>query len=572
MEVWTVDNPPREARYWSREERECCVQAANAAKQGGAMRTEAIAAGAHAALQMAWQKGALEGGRMEWKTFPAITIKADEAEGVVEHIVALTGNVDSGRDRIVPGAFAKTLAEAGLGRVKVLDHHQTDSIMRVLGKPLAMREMSRAELPPDLLLRFPDLQGGLWARTQFLMATAEGRGAFERAKNDAVEWSIGYDATDVGYDKALVDGQQVTVRLLKSIRLWEYSPVCFGMNPATVTLSAKDADGGAAVLPDTKGAVPFKATEMCPEGEAWSAPVMVDFSDKAWGDLTEAEKRKIAGHFAYVASMPPEAFGDCKLPHHRASDGKVVWRGVANAMARLPQADIPEADLAGVRSHLEGHYKQFGKDAPAGKARDFATIFANDQAERDLYDARWRMDSALSGAIRECMDDQSLLPDQKLSVIGESLDQYKAGMLEWCTRMMAMMAGQGDGEAMPMTMAAALALETKVGRRFSAASRAAVQAAIETLTALIAEPAKEDDEDEDDDVRHPAGTHVPGAMVPRTGSPNVTLAAPAGAAAGKDSHAPAQAGPAGADQPPTSKSDVAALIEIELAQIALLEV
>ncbi|MCL6443920.1 MAG: Clp protease ClpP [Alicyclobacillus sp.] len=113
------------------------------------------------------------------------------------------------------------------------------------------------------------------------------------------------------------------------------------------------------------GVVPSDVSEkLAPEDTPWEVPTLKDFTDKSWGDLTDQEKRHIAGHFAWAAEMPPAKYGDLKFPHHRPSDGAVVWHGVANCAARLDQADIPEEDKAKVRAHLEHHYEQFGKTPP----------------------------------------------------------------------------------------------------------------------------------------------------------------------------------------------------------------
>ena len=64
--------------------------------------------------------------------------------------------------------------------------------------------------------------------------------------------------------------------------------------------------------------------EKAPEGEPWEAPALSDFTDKQWEQLSDAEKRRIAGHFAWAASMPPDRYSDLKLPHHRPSGGAVV--------------------------------------------------------------------------------------------------------------------------------------------------------------------------------------------------------------------------------------------------------
>ena len=177
---------------------------------------------------------------MERKTFQTVAIKLDEAQGIVEHIIAVMGNMDLGNDIIHPGAFAKTISERGT-KVRVLDAHNTDSIMRVLGKPRSMREIGKHELPSDLLMKYPDANGALLVETQYLMNTPEGKGAFERIQSGAVdEYSIGYDPMDFDYSEVVHDGKKVTARNLRTLKLYEYSPVLWAMNPATSTLSAKE--------------------------------------------------------------------------------------------------------------------------------------------------------------------------------------------------------------------------------------------------------------------------------------------------------------------------------------------
>lgn len=178
---------------------------------------------------------------MEIKSFPALGMKVvNEAQGVVEHIITVFGVYDQGGDISHPGSFSKTLVERG-NKVRVVDAHNYDSVMRAIGKPLEIREIRREDLPAEVLQQYPEATGGVWARTQFLMDTPEGKGAFIRIKEEAIgEWSYGYDALDVDYGKMTVDSKEVTVRNLRSIRMYEYSPVLWGLNPATATLSAKD--------------------------------------------------------------------------------------------------------------------------------------------------------------------------------------------------------------------------------------------------------------------------------------------------------------------------------------------
>lgn len=180
---------------------------------------------------------------IERKTVRSRALKIDEVQGIVEHIVAVCGNVDLGDDRIKSGAFTKTIVEQGQ-KVRVLDQHRTDTIMAALGRALSLREIGRSELPDDVREDYPEATGALVAVTQYLMDTPEGKGAFIRIAEGAVdEYSIGYEALDSNYETVKVHGKDRTVRNLTTIRLWEYGPVLWGMNEATQTIGVKD--GGA---------------------------------------------------------------------------------------------------------------------------------------------------------------------------------------------------------------------------------------------------------------------------------------------------------------------------------------
>jgi HK97 family phage prohead protease len=182
----------------------------------------------------------MEEGKMEKKTGRSFATKIlDEDAGIVETVFAVFGNVDEGHDVIHPGAFTKTFAERG-HRVRVLDAHRADSVLSILGKPLSLREVGRDGLPPEVVDQFPEATGGAKAEVQFLLDTPEGAGAFARIKAGALdEWSFGYDALDKDYSKAMKGDREVTVRNLRTLKMYELSPVLWGMNQATRTLSAK---------------------------------------------------------------------------------------------------------------------------------------------------------------------------------------------------------------------------------------------------------------------------------------------------------------------------------------------
>lgn len=184
--------------------------------------------------------------KKEYKSIPAYLVKADTEQGITVVIANVFGIVDDGDDLIPNGAFTKTISERW-NRIRRLDQHRMDSVMRVIGKLLAIREVGRDELPAEVLQEYPEATGGLEVTTQYLMDTPEGLGAFRRVASGAVnEYSIGFDLVDrPEYRKMMWRGREINVRVLKQLRLWEVSDVIFGMNPATTTTSVKEmtADG-----------------------------------------------------------------------------------------------------------------------------------------------------------------------------------------------------------------------------------------------------------------------------------------------------------------------------------------
>lgn len=181
----------------------------------------------------------------ERKTIPTFIKDTNEKEGIVEHIVSVFGIRDMQGDRVMPGAYTKTIAER-FGKIRTLDQHMADSALRVVGKPRAMREIGRNELPQEVLDEYPEATGGLLAVTQYAMKTDNGRDMFHLVDGGFLpETSIGYDPITAEYVEEEIDGQKVTTRLLKEIRLWEYSNVIWGANPATVTTGTKQDDPSA---------------------------------------------------------------------------------------------------------------------------------------------------------------------------------------------------------------------------------------------------------------------------------------------------------------------------------------
>ena len=168
------------------------------------------------------------------KTFDATHTKVlgDPEQGLVEAMVAITGNVDRQGDRIVPGAFAKALAAKA--SVPVTFSHKWDDISQVLGRTTAWKELlpGSPELPDSLRSQG---YGGLMARLQFEMAVEAGRTAFTHLKNgNLTQYSFAFDVDQAGEK---YDGN---VREIKSIReVFEITVCPIGANSLTTTMVAK---------------------------------------------------------------------------------------------------------------------------------------------------------------------------------------------------------------------------------------------------------------------------------------------------------------------------------------------
>ena len=80
--------------------------------------------------------------------------------------------------------------------------------------------------------------------------------------------------------------------------------------------------------------------------------------------------------------------GDFKLPHHRASDKAVVWRGVVAAMAALLGArggvDIPDSERRGVYRHLARHYREDFDEEPPSFAMVEQQVLRSGEYEMDF--------------------------------------------------------------------------------------------------------------------------------------------------------------------------------------------
>jgi HK97 family phage prohead protease len=123
-----------------------------------------------------------------------------------EGYASFFNNIDAYDDIIERGAFKKTIAE-NRGRVKVLWQHDA-------AEPIG--------IPKEMI----EDDNGLYVKAKISM-TDTGKKAMTLIRDGVItEMSIGYDVVKDDYK---IMGNR-RIRMLKEVRLWEFSPVTFAAN------------------------------------------------------------------------------------------------------------------------------------------------------------------------------------------------------------------------------------------------------------------------------------------------------------------------------------------------------
>ncbi|HEU5013960.1 MAG TPA: HK97 family phage prohead protease [Roseiflexaceae bacterium] len=160
----------------------------------------------------------------EYKSLP-MHVKAIE-DRTVTTLFSVFGNVDSYGDIMQPGSFQRTFAERGH---KILHLWQHAFDQPPIAKVERLREVSRDDLPPDVLRDYPDATGGAEATSTFLPTPRADEVLTAITAGVPLEASFGFDP--LRFDFTEQDG--MTVRNVREVKLYEVSTVLWGANSAT---------------------------------------------------------------------------------------------------------------------------------------------------------------------------------------------------------------------------------------------------------------------------------------------------------------------------------------------------
>lgn len=163
----------------------------------------------------------------EYKSLPRPhAIKAIDDRQVTT-IFSVAGVLDSYDDIVLPGAFAKTIADRGSKIFHLWSH---DFFSPPIAVVKSLREIPRDELPPSILAEYPEAAGGAEAVSEFLETDRANEVLSGLKAGAPLGASFGYDVITMSF--AQQDGKEV--RLLKEVRLHEISTVLWGANPAAL--------------------------------------------------------------------------------------------------------------------------------------------------------------------------------------------------------------------------------------------------------------------------------------------------------------------------------------------------
>ena len=143
----------------------------------------------------------------------------DEVEGKVEAVFSVFNEIDSDNDVVLPNSIKSGYGDRGVAMVWAHDWKD------VIGRGQIVQDDNKAVF-----------------KGQFIMDTERGRDAYNtvKAMGDLQQWSFGYEVLESENGTFQKDSQDVEVRYLKDVKVWEVSPVLVGANQNTETVSVKE--------------------------------------------------------------------------------------------------------------------------------------------------------------------------------------------------------------------------------------------------------------------------------------------------------------------------------------------
>jgi len=261
-------------------------------------------------------------------------------ESFIEGYASTFGNIDSGGDVILKGAFKRSL-DHHKGIFPVFDGHMG----REIGLTKEMYEEDRGlRFIANLYISEDPKMDSKAAREAYIRLKK--RQEFNRPQGVSIEY------------KSIQEDWMEDVRYIKEAKLYGFALVPYPMNEEAYVTNVKSATAFQDLPVDTES--------------AWDADTAIGRVRKWAGgpDKDSIDWRKYSKAFFWYDSENPESFGSYKLPYADVKDGKLyaIARGIYAAAAAIQGArggvDIPDEDIPKVKSHISKYYEKLDREVP----------------------------------------------------------------------------------------------------------------------------------------------------------------------------------------------------------------
>lgn len=347
----------------------------------------------------------IKGREVEYKTFRFQVKSIDEDKGIITGYLSTFGNVDLQKDRVIQGAFKKTLADA-YGRKK--------AGRKFLFPVLWMHD---PEQPIGGCTDAEEDSHGLLCTMQLDITTNDaGHPNNPIATRIFSGFKIGYvDELSMGYLAIQKEFDKNGIRDLKECALIESSAVTmlFAANPDAVV----PASGVKAM--QYKGASGKTSWPLADRATKWdSGQATKDI--EAWAD---GDWNKVASCFFWIAQSPPTKLADCKLPFVANVGGsmKAVPEGIIAVAGALQGSqggvDLPSGDVDAVKAKVKSYYTKMDMTPPwedSGKRRRMsqAKDFNDHYRQECIADWLWSDFRNLTQALQAAITDIFAIGDE----------------------------------------------------------------------------------------------------------------------------------------------------------------
>lgn len=275
-----------------------------------------------------------------------------EAEGIglIKGVASTFGNVDQTGDIIAPGAFDASLAELKARKEVLPSFLNHDMNLQIGG------------IDPD------DLQvtsSGLQVTIKVDLDTRAGKDCYSLVKkgflnNFSVGFNFDYKDDAIEYDYS------ADTRTFNKVNLFEVSITPLPAN--------KDA-----TINEVKSVTSFKDYPLASKDTAWDSSAAIK-RVRAKTDSEDSPSSSYKNAFMWFDSSDTDSFGAYKLPYVDVIDGelKVIPRAIF-AIASVLQGgrggvDIPDADKAKIKAHVNRYYKKLDMDSPFDNSEKCLTM------------------------------------------------------------------------------------------------------------------------------------------------------------------------------------------------------